>query len=497
MTKVNTRAWLALCLTLPACGQALVEFSDPGSTDSSTSGIGLDGGNTEPATSESSDTNPTDTDPNDTNPTDTSASITDLDGGDTVSTTSDNTQTDGSATDLDASNTDFTTSESSDTDPTDTTGFTTELDASSTDPTTSGSSDTSSSGTDLDAGNTIIVVPTEDASDGGDGGPGASDASTLDAGDITPPLVLSTDPAAAALDVSITKRLTVNFSEPMDDASLDTTSFTLQQGLTLIPGTVTYLPYEAALRFVPDEDLELDTLYTATLTTDATDVAGNPIGQAFVWSFRTSACALSLVNLGAADDFAVLGGSTVVSTGPTSVTGNLGVSPGTAIDGFPPGVIDGNQHAGDPTAAQAIADLTTAYNNAAGQTLCAVTVAGNLGGQTLTPGLYKSTSSLEISAGDLTLDALGDEDAVFIFQMASTLTTTSGRQVVLSGGAQASHVFWQVGTSATLGTTSAFQGTVMADQAITMNTDATLNGRLLARIAAVSLDSNTIVLPQP
>jgi type VI secretion system secreted protein VgrG len=179
------------------------------------------------------------------------------------------------------------------------------------------------------------------------------------------------------------------------------------------------------------------------------------------------------------------------------VTGNLGVSPGTAIDGFPPGVIDGNQHAGDPTAAQAIADLTTAYNNAAGQTLCAVTVAGNLGGQTLTPGLYKSTSSLEISAGDLTLDALGDEDAVFIFQMASTLTTTSGRQVVLSGGAQASHVFWQVGTSATLGTTSAFQGTVMADQAITINTDATLNGRLLARIAAVSLDSNTIVLPQP
>jgi hypothetical protein len=179
------------------------------------------------------------------------------------------------------------------------------------------------------------------------------------------------------------------------------------------------------------------------------------------------------------------------------VTGDLGVSPGTAVTGFPPGTIVGAQHAGDPTAAQGVADLTTAYNDAAGRTLCAVTVAGNIGGQTLTPGLYKSTSSLEISSGNLTLDAQGDANAVFIFQMASTLTTTSGRQVTLSGGAKSTNVFWQVGTSATLGTTSAFQGTIMADQAITLNTGATLNGRALARIAAVTLDSNTIVKPVP
>src|SRR5205807_1875203 len=115
-----------------------------------------------------------------------------------------------------------------------------------------------------------------------------------------------------------------------------------------------------------------------------------------------------------------------------------------------------------------IADLTIAYNDAAGRMLCPITVAGNLGGQTLAPGLYKSTSSLAVSAGDLTLDAQGDSDAVFIFQMASTLTTTAGRQVILSGGAKSANVFWQVGTSATFGTTSAFQGTVMADQAITM-----------------------------
>jgi ABC-type Fe2+-enterobactin transport system substrate-binding protein len=124
-------------------------------------------------------------------------------------------------------------------------------------------------------------------------------------------------------------------------------------------------------------------------------------------------------------------------------------------------------------------------------------VAGNLGGQTLTPGLYKSTSSLSISSGDLTLDAQGDGAAVFIFQMASTLTTTAGRQVTLANGARSANVYWQVGTSATLGTTSAFQGTILADQAITLNNGATLNGRALARIAAVALDSNTIVRPTP
>jgi hypothetical protein len=227
--------------------------------------------------------------------------------------------------------------------------------------------------------------------------------------------------------------------------------------------------------------------------TETTEVANSDTGS----TDTSSACTQTPVALGAAGNFVVLAGSTVTNTGPTSVTGDLGVSPGTAVTGFPPGTLVGAQHAGDLTAAQGVFDLTTAYNDAAGRTLCPVTVAGNIGGQTLTPGLYKSTSSLEISSGDLTLDAQGDADAVFIFQIASTLTTTSGRQVVLSGGAKSTNVFWQVGTSATLGTTSAFQGTIMADQAITLNTSATLNGRALARIAAVTLDSNTIVKPAP
>jgi hypothetical protein len=177
------------------------------------------------------------------------------------------------------------------------------------------------------------------------------------------------------------------------------------------------------------------------------------------------------------------------------VTGDLGVSPGTSVTGFPPGTISGATHAGDATAATAKVDLTTAYNDAAGRTLGAVTVSGNLGGLTLTPGLYKSTSSLAISSGDLTLDAQGDANAVFIFQMASTLTTTSGRQVILSGSAKPANIFWQVGSSATLGTTSVFQGTIMADQSITLTTGATLNGRALARTGAVTLDTNSVVKP--
>ena len=203
------------------------------------------------------------------------------------------------------------------------------------------------------------------------------------------------------------------------------------------------------------------------------------------------------INLGNAGAFGVLAGSTVTNTGATTVNGDLGVSPGTAVTGFPPGTVTGTVHAGDAAAALAITDLTTAYNDAAGRNVAPVTVSGNLGGMTLTPGLYKSTSSLEISSGDLTLDAQGDPNAVFIFQIASTLTTTSGRAVILAGGAKASNVFWQVGSSATLGTTSAFVGTIMADQSITLNTGATLNGRALARIGAVTLAGNAIVMPTP
>jgi hypothetical protein len=201
----------------------------------------------------------------------------------------------------------------------------------------------------------------------------------------------------------------------------------------------------------------------------------------------------SPVPLGSATTFAVLAGSGVTSTGGTTVYGDLGVSPSTALTGAP--TVTGATHLGDAAAAQAQSDLTTAYNNAAGRSLGAVTVAGNLGGQTLTPGLYKSTSGLEISSGDLTLDAQNDPNAVFIFQMASTLTTTSGRQVILSGGAKPANIFWQVGSSATLGTTSVFKGTILALTSISLDTGATVDGRLLARNGGVTLDANSVTRP--
>ena len=198
-------------------------------------------------------------------------------------------------------------------------------------------------------------------------------------------------------------------------------------------------------------------------------------------------------NLGAAASFAVLAASTVTNTGASAINGNLGLSPGTSVTGFPPGMLAGTRYIADPAAAQAQLDLAAAYNDAAGRTLGAITLAGNLGGMTLAPGLYKSTSSLEISSGDLTLDAKGDASAVYIFQMGSTLVTTVGRKVILAGGAQAANIYWQVGSSATLGVSSVFKGTIMAMASITATTGASVEGRLLARTAAVTLDDNSIL----
>jgi hypothetical protein len=200
------------------------------------------------------------------------------------------------------------------------------------------------------------------------------------------------------------------------------------------------------------------------------------------------------VPLAGATNLAVLAGSAVTSTGATTITGDLGLSPGSSVGGFPPGILNGTQHINDVIANQAKLDLTAAYNNMAGRTCTdIVTLSGNIGGLTLTPGLYKSTSSLAISSGDLTFDAKGNANAVFIIQIASTLTTTSGRKVILSGGALASNIFWQVGSSATFGTTSVFKGTILAMQSITFNTGATLEGRALARTGGVTMQGNTIM----
>jgi hypothetical protein len=200
------------------------------------------------------------------------------------------------------------------------------------------------------------------------------------------------------------------------------------------------------------------------------------------------------VAVGGASNLAILAGSGITNTGATTITGDMGLSPGTSVGGFPPGILNGSLHINDAIANQAKLDLTTAYNDAAGRTSTdLVKLAGNIGGLTLTPGLYKSTSSLALSSGDLTFDAKGNPGAVFIIQIASALTVTSGRQVILSGGALASNIFWQVGSSATFGTTSSFKGTVMAMQSISFDTGASLTGRALARSGAITMAGNTIV----
>lgn len=197
--------------------------------------------------------------------------------------------------------------------------------------------------------------------------------------------------------------------------------------------------------------------------------------------------------LGTAESFAVLGGSTVTNTGPTVISGDLGVSPGSAVTGFPPGTVsNGSIHAADALAASAQAAVTTAFDDAAGRASTGA-IAADLGGRTLVSGVY--TGGAVGLTGTLTLDGQGDAGAVFILRTASTLVTASGSNVALIGGAQACNVFWQVGSSATLGTGSTFNGTILAQTAITATTGVTVTGRLLTRTAAVTLDTNVVNRP--
>ncbi|TVQ75835.1 MAG: DUF3494 domain-containing protein [Phycisphaeraceae bacterium] len=202
--------------------------------------------------------------------------------------------------------------------------------------------------------------------------------------------------------------------------------------------------------------------------------------------------------LGTAVEFAVLAGTTVTNTGPSVIDGNkvngdLGVWPGTAVTGFPPGIMaNGTIHAGNAVAQQAQADVTTAYNTLAGMAFDQDLTGMDLGGMTLTPGVYNFSSSAFLT-GTLTLDAQGDPFAQFVFQTGSTLITASNSSVVMINSGDACEVYWQVGSSATLGTGTDFLGNILALTSITLTTDATiLEGRALARNGAVTLDSNLI-----
>jgi len=206
--------------------------------------------------------------------------------------------------------------------------------------------------------------------------------------------------------------------------------------------------------------------------------------------FASSALAAAApVGLGTAASFSVLAGSTVTNTGPTTMFGGLGLSPGSSVTGAPH--VLGATHVDDAVAIGAKNALTTAYNDAAARPSNG-SAGTDLAGQVFLPGVRTASSSLLLSSGSVTLDAQGNPNAVFIFQIATTLITGSNTSVELIDGAQACNVFWQVGSSATLGTGTSFVGTIMASATITANTAATVHGRLLASTGAVNLDTNTI-----
>ncbi len=218
------------------------------------------------------------------------------------------------------------------------------------------------------------------------------------------------------------------------------------------------------------------------------------IGVVTILGGVSSASAQTAPSLGTAQSFAVLGGSTVTNTGPTVVTGDLGLSPGTSVTGFPPGqVVGGAIHAADAAAASAQNSVTTAYNSLAGQACPGANnlTGQNLGGLTLTPGVYCFSSSAQLT-GVLTLNAQGNPGAVFIFQIGSALTTASASSVVVTNGGSPCNVFWQVASSATLGTSSSFAGNLIAASSVTATTGVNMTGRVLARNGAATLDTSAV-----
>jgi hypothetical protein len=324
----------------------------------------------------------------------------------------------------------------------------------------------------------------------------------------TAPTVNSTDPANNATDIALDKTITATFSMAMDQLTINDATFTLSQGPTSVPGTVSYSGTTAS--FIPTGGLLSGTSYTATITTGAKNEMGTPLENETVWTFSTIATLGPLVvDLKTVARFGIIAGVGVSNNAGPSVINDLdvGISPGlrSSVTGFPPAtIVNGAIYASDDLAPAGVAamltqakqDLTDAYLFAEGATSPApATVSGDLGGTTLAPGIYKSTSTLLIQSGNLTLDAQGDENAVWIFQIESAFTTTGGAggNVILTGKAQAKNIFWQTGSSATIGDNTIFYGNVLALTSITMNANATATGRMLAINGSVIMTSTNII----
>lgn len=327
--------------------------------------------------------------------------------------------------------------------------------------------------------------------------------------DITLPLVTLTDPISSATNVARNKAIQITFSEAMMVSSINSTTFTLVQGTTPVVGNVSYSGTVAT--FTPTIALAASTSYTAKVSTGVKDLAGNALASNTTWNFTTGTTStLVAVNLGASANYVILA-KTAISNVPTSaITGDLGLSPAaesfitgftlTAATGFSTATeVTGKVYAADqasPTPSNlttAVSNMETAYTDAAGRpTPNFVELgAGDLGGLTLSSGLYKWTSTVTVPT-DITIS--GGANDIWIFQIAGDLTVSSAVNMTLAGEAQAKNIFWQVAGEATLGTTSHFEGNILSMTAITLQTGASMNGRALAQ-SAVILDGNTVVKP--
>lgn len=321
--------------------------------------------------------------------------------------------------------------------------------------------------------------------------------------------VISTDPVTNAVNVPLAKVITAIFSMPMDPLTINFTTFTLNRSGIPVAGAVTYTGSTAS--FTPTTNLLANTDYTATITTGAKNAAGVSLASNYVWRFSTnSVLGPGVVNLNTVARFGIIAGTSVSNITGISQVNNLdiGLYPGlrSAISGFPPAIVVGGAiYASDDiapagTAAmllQAKTDLTNAYLAAeAAVSPAVVIVSGDQGNKTLTAGIYKSTSTLSIQSGNLILDAQGDVNATWVFQIAGAFTTVGGAggNVILTGGAQAKNIFWQTGASAIIGDNTSFQGNILALTSITMNARATTVGRMLARNGSVFLTNTNIII---
>lgn len=348
----------------------------------------------------------------------------------------------------------------------------------------------------------------------------------LAAPDGIPPTVTSTNPVNLSTGHALDRSVSAVFSEDLDPATVNTTNFTLTGPGGLVAGTVSYVNKVAT--FNPTANLVAGAVYTANLTTGITDLTGNAMAAAYPWSFTAgTSVGLAAVNLGTSVNYAILAETLISKTATvgTAITGHIAVSPAAAtfIQGFsltldptgcfsvpfPASLVTGRVFAADyntggcPTPAiltTAVGDMLTAFLDAKGRTtpdFLDVGVAGDIGGLTLVPGLYKWTTGVSIGFGTNVTLAGGPND-VWIFQIPGDITQASATKVLLAGGALAKNIFWQVEgpTGVAIGTTAHFEGVVLAAKAITVNTGASVKGRLLSQ-TAVTLDGNAVTQPAP